>query len=110
MRINRSKYREYKLEQIQVSGKLDTEFDFFINTDNELVVEEEAPEFIETEFISDIELSGDFHDILINNEIQIAFQDATTEAVLSVHLIKDGLLWRTETGSTPIEKAKPSDF
>jgi hypothetical protein len=38
------------------------------------------------------------------------FQDETTEAVLTVHLIKEGLLWRTETGSTPIEKAKPSDF
>ena len=32
------------------------------------------------------------------------FQDGTTEAVLTVHLLKDGLLWRTETGSTPIEK------
>jgi len=100
MRINRSKYREYKLEQIQVSGKLDTEFDFFINTDNELVVEEEAPEFIETEFISDIELSGDFHDILINNEIQIAFQDATTDIILipnyqtlEVMLVERGLTY-----------------
>ena len=34
------------------------------------------------------------------------FQDGTTEAVLTVHLLKDGLLWRTETGSTPIEKSK----
>ena len=30
------------------------------------------------------------------------FQDGTREAVLTVHLLKDGLLWRTETGSTPI--------
>ena len=34
------------------------------------------------------------------------FQDGTTEAVLTVHLLKDGLLWRTETGSTPIEKSQ----
>ena len=34
------------------------------------------------------------------------FQDGTTEAVLTVHLLKDGLLWRTETGSTPIGKSK----
>ena len=34
------------------------------------------------------------------------FQDGTTEAVLTVHLLKDGLLWRTETGSTPVEKSK----
>ena len=31
------------------------------------------------------------------------FQDGTREAVLTVHLLKDGLLWRTETGSTPIK-------
>jgi len=30
------------------------------------------------------------------------FQDNTTEAVLTVHLLKDGLLWRTETGATPL--------
>ena len=34
------------------------------------------------------------------------FQDGTTEAVLTVHLLKDGLLWRTETGSTPVEESK----
>jgi len=34
------------------------------------------------------------------------FQDGTTEAVLTVHLLKDGLLWRTETGSTPVEKSE----
>ena len=27
------------------------------------------------------------------------FQDGTREAVLTVHLFKNGLLWRTETGS-----------
>ena len=32
------------------------------------------------------------------------FQDGTTEAVLTVHLLKEGLLCRTETGSTPIQK------
>ena len=31
------------------------------------------------------------------------FYDCTREAVLTVHLLKDGLLWRTETGSTPIK-------
>ena len=30
------------------------------------------------------------------------FQDNTTEAVLTVHLLKGGLLWRTETGATPL--------
>ena len=34
------------------------------------------------------------------------YQDGTTEAVLTVHLLKDGLLWRTETGSTPVEKSE----
>lgn len=31
------------------------------------------------------------------------FQDGTSEAVLTVHLLKDGLLWRTETGATPVD-------
>ena len=34
------------------------------------------------------------------------FQDGTTEAVLTVHLLKDGLLWRTETGATTITKSE----
>ena len=42
-----------------------------------------------------------------NNEIMVEhfvadFQDDSKEAVLSVHILKDGLLWRTETGATPL--------
>ena len=42
-----------------------------------------------------------------NSEIMVEhfiaeFQDNTREAVLTVHLLKDGLLWRTETGATPL--------
>ena len=48
-------------------------------------------------------------DIIVEHFIA-EFQDDTTEAVLTVHLIKEGLLWRTETGSTPIEKGEPTDF
>ena len=36
------------------------------------------------------------------------FQDRTSEAVLSAHILKDGLVWRTETGSTPVTKNKPN--
>ena len=48
-------------------------------------------------------------DIIVEHFIA-EFQDDTTEAVLSVHLINEGLLWRTETGSTPIEKGEPKDL
>jgi len=30
------------------------------------------------------------------------FPNGTSDAVMMVHLKKDGLLWRTETGSTPL--------
>ena len=30
------------------------------------------------------------------------FPNETTDAVMMVHMKKDGLLWRTETGSTPL--------
>ena len=32
------------------------------------------------------------------------FQDGSREAVLTVHLLKNGLLWRTETGATPFDR------
>ena len=48
-------------------------------------------------------------DVMVEHFVD-EFQDATTEAVLSVHLIKEGLLWRTETGSTPIEKGKKTNL
>jgi ketosteroid isomerase-like protein len=31
------------------------------------------------------------------------FPDGTKEAVMAVHMKKDGLLWRTETGATPLK-------
>ena len=42
-----------------------------------------------------------------NNEIMVEhfvadFQDGSREAVLTVHILKDGLLWLTETGATPL--------
>jgi len=80
--INRSKYREYKLKQTRITGNVDDEFDFFIETDDEIVSEEIEEEIIETEFISNVELSGDYHDVFINGEIQVAFQDASTEIIL----------------------------
>ena len=46
------------------------------------------------------------NDDIIVEHFVADFQDGTTEAVLTVHLLKDGLLWRTETGSTPVEKSK----
>ena len=32
------------------------------------------------------------------------FPNGTSDAVMMVHMKKDGLLWRTETGSTPLNK------
>ena len=48
-------------------------------------------------------------DIIVEHFIA-EFQNETTELVLTVHLIKEGLFWRTETGSTPIEKGEPTDL
>ena len=42
-----------------------------------------------------------------NNKIVVEhfvadFQDGSREAVLKVHILKDGLLWLTETSATPL--------
>ena len=43
-------------------------------------------------------------DILVMHSIT-HFPNSTSDAVMMVHLKKDGLLWRTETGSTPLNKS-----
>ena len=40
-------------------------------------------------------------DILVTHAF-VTFPNGTKDAVMMVHMKKDGLLWRTETGSTPI--------
>ena len=40
-------------------------------------------------------------DILVMHSIS-HFPNGTSDAVMMVHIKKDGLLWRTETGSTPL--------
>ena len=42
-------------------------------------------------------------DILVTHSI-VHFPNGSTDEVMMVHMKKDGLLWRTETGSTPIPK------
>ena len=42
-------------------------------------------------------------DILVTHSI-VHFPNGSTDAVMMVHMKKDGLLWRTETGSTPMPK------
>ena len=42
-------------------------------------------------------------DVLVMHWIS-HFPNGTSDAVMMVHLKKDGLLWRTETGSTPLSK------
>ena len=42
-------------------------------------------------------------DILVMHSIS-HFPNDTSDAVMMVHIKKDGLLWRTETGSTPLTK------
>ena len=42
-------------------------------------------------------------DILVTHSI-LHFPNGSTDAVMMVHMKKDGLLWRTETGSTPMPK------
>ena len=43
-------------------------------------------------------------DILVMHSIT-HFPNKTSDAVMMVHLKKDGLLWRTETGSTPFKNS-----
>ncbi len=74
--IDRSKYKEYKLVQTRIQGNLDFEFEFFDATmDN-------TNEVATDEFISDVKLSGDFHDALINNEVQIVLKSGNVEPIL----------------------------
>ena len=42
-------------------------------------------------------------DILVTHSI-VHFPNGSTDAVMMVHMKKEGLLWRTETGSTPLPK------
>ena len=42
-------------------------------------------------------------DILVTHSI-VHFPNGSTDAVMMVNIKKDGLLWRTETGSTPMPK------
>ena len=42
-------------------------------------------------------------DILVMHSVTY-FPNDTSDAVMMVHLKKDGLLWRTETGSTPLQQ------
>ena len=42
-------------------------------------------------------------DILVTHSI-VHFPNGSTDAVMMVHMKKEGLLWRTETGSTPMPK------
>jgi hypothetical protein len=42
-------------------------------------------------------------DILVEHSI-MDFPDGTREAVMHVHLLKDGKIIRTETGATPVAK------
>ena len=42
-------------------------------------------------------------DILVTHNIA-TFENGSREAILQSHLKKDGLLWRIETGATPLKK------
>jgi hypothetical protein len=42
-------------------------------------------------------------DILVIHSVS-HFPNDTADAVMMIHMKKDGLLWRTETGSTPLSK------
>ena len=42
-------------------------------------------------------------DILVTQSV-VHFPNGSTDAVMMFHVKKDGLLWRTETGSTPMPK------
>ena len=91
--IDRKKYREYKLEQTRIQGNINTEFDYFINTDTDV-------EVIEDEFISNVKISGDYHDMMLKEDIEIAFQSAENELViipnyetLEVMLVERGLTY-----------------
>ena len=73
--IDRSKYKQYKLNQTKESGKIDSAFDYFIDT-NAVV------ELIEDEFISNVKLSGDYHDMMLKEDIEIAFQSTENDPVI----------------------------
>ena len=40
-------------------------------------------------------------DILVQHDV-IVFPDGTNEAIIGVHILKDGKVVKTETGATPI--------
>ena len=42
------------------------------------------------------------HDIMVVHGV-VTYFNGTSEAVMAVYLKKDGLVWRHETGATPIK-------
>ncbi len=101
--IDRSKYREYKLEQTRITGNVDIEFEFFGDSD-------EAVEVIEDEFISNVKLSGDFHDNLMNGEVEVAVQSVDLEPslipnyqTLEIMLVERGLTYNDIRVKTNID-------
>ena len=41
------------------------------------------------------------NDAIVKHQI-IGYESGDREALMLVHVLKDGLLWRTETGATPL--------
>ena len=101
--IDRSKYREYKLEQTRITGNIDIDFEFFSDDSEDVEVSED-------EFISDIKLSGDFHDAMLMSEVQIALKSGEFEAILipnyqtlEVMLVERGLTYNAIRVQTNID-------
>ena len=70
---------------------------------------EEMVHMIRGMFASDAVQQNDHRCIYENEDVLVEhsimdFPDGSREAVLAVHTIKDGLIMRTETGATPLQK------
>ena len=99
MSIDRSKYSEYDLSVTGISGKIDSDFDFFF-TPTRPPEDEPDPTLTETEFISNIELTGDYHDQFLTTDIDVAFVSQDIEPTLipnfetlEVMLVERGLTY-----------------
>lgn len=109
MSIDRSKYSEYELSKTNVIGNIDSDFNFFytakrlpvvMNPETDPNINEFVPELIETEFISNIELAGDYHDQFLTTDIDVAFVSADIEPTiipnyetLEVMLVERGMTY-----------------
>ena len=63
---------------------------------------EDRQKMLESMKVSEMRCLYENEDIMVTHFIN-KFPNGTSDAIMMVNIKKDGLIWRTETGSTPLK-------